>query len=169
MPEKTKASAQSSRSKKSSPAQHPTKPHSPARKRAIPAKFVTKAKEAFKNFSLSKFAGKEMPSNHVVTGDSPAEAQRLMISQYLDALNNADVSTPVRAMTIALPAASIKQLLPSFDVETRTIDLGEVMNLIQQNMRGTQFYANGNPTLNRLAIQSQVQQIIANVKRDAQK
>ena len=70
-------------------------------------------------------------------------------------------------MTIALPEATIKQLLPSYDAKAGTIDLGEVMRLIQQNMRGTEFYAKGNPTLNRLAIQSQVQQIIDTVKQGA--
>jgi hypothetical protein len=43
------------------------------------------------------------------------------------------------------------------------------MSLIQQNIRGTEFYASGNPTLNRLAIQSQVQQIIDNIKQDGKK
>jgi hypothetical protein len=90
-----------------------------------------------------------------------------MISQHIDNLNNADA--PARALTIALPDAAIKQLLPSLNAKQGTIDLVEVMSLIQQNMRGTEFYASGNPTLNRLAIQGQVQQIIDSVKQEAKK
>jgi hypothetical protein len=114
---------------------------------------------------LSKFAGNPLPLNRVAAGQDPAAAQQQVISQHIDNLNNA--ATPTGAMTIALPDATIKQLLPSFDAKAGTIDLGEVMSLIQQNMRGTEFYANGNPTLNRLAVQSQVQQIIDSVKHGA--
>jgi len=133
----------------------------------VPAASVTKAKTAFKSFSLSKFAGNATPLSHVAAGQSPAEAQRRMISQHIDNLNNADA--PARAITIALPDAVIKQLLPSLNTKRGTIDLGEVINLIQNNMRGTEFYANGNPTLNRLAIQGQVQKIIDSVKQEAKK
>ena len=108
-----------------------------------------------------------MPSNFVAAGQSPAKAQQRIISQHIDNLNNADA--PTRAMSIALPDGTIKQLLPSFNAKAGTLDLGEVMSLIQQNTRGTEFYANGNPTLNRLAIQSQVQQIIDSVKQGAKK
>jgi|SRR5579859_2007938 len=134
-------------------------------KRPIPAKSITAAKNVFAKFSLSKFAGNRTPSNYVLVGQSPTVTQRRIISQYTTGLNNGDAST--RAMTIALPEATIKQLLPSYDAKAGTIDLGEVMRLIQQNMRGTEFYAKGNPTLNRLAIQSQVQQIIDTVKQGA--
>ena len=151
----------------SPPPQQPITPSLPRLKRPVPAASVAKAKEAFKSFSLSKFAGNATPLSHVAAGQSPADAQRRMISQHLDNLNNAD--TPNRGITIALPDATIKQLLPSFNAKDGTIDLGEVMTLIQKNMRGTEFYASGNPTLNRLAIQGQVQQIIDSVKQEAKK
>jgi hypothetical protein len=113
---------------------------------------------------LSKFAGNALPSNYVAAGQNPAEAQRQKISQHLDLLSKTDA--PPRTLAIALPDAAIQQSLPSFDAKAGTIDVRDVISFIQRNMRGTEFYANGNPTLNRLAIQSQVQQIIDTVKQD---
>jgi hypothetical protein len=133
-------------------------------KGAVSAASAAKAKQAFKNFSLSKFAGDGMPSNHVTLGQPAASVQRRMISQQINQLNNANA--PIRALTISFPEATLKQFLPSLNKQTGTIDLGELMRLVQQSMRGTEFYANGNPTLNRLAIQTQVQQLIAGVKQD---
>jgi hypothetical protein len=170
MPKETsptiKPAARSSQSGKSSPAQSKAL-SAAALRRPVPATSVANAKKAFNSFTLSKFAGNGTPSNYVAAGQSPAEAQRAKISQHLDNLSNADA--PPRAMTIALPDAKLRQLLPSFNAKAGTIDLGELMSLIQQNIKGTEFYANGNPTLNRLAIQSQVQQVIDSIKQDGQK
>lgn len=157
----------SSLSPKSLPVSRANATPAPVLKRPVPAASVAKAKKAFKNFSLSKFAGNGTPSNYVPVGQNPAEAQRQIISQHLENLTSADL--PARGITIALPEDTIKKLLPSFDAKTRTIDLSEVIDLIQQNLRGTEFYANGNPTLNRLAIHSQVQQIIDGIKKGGQK
>jgi len=82
-------------------------------------------------------------------------------------MNN--TGAPTRAMTIALPDATLKQLLPSLNTKAGTIDLADVLSLIQKNMGGTEFYANGNPTLNRIAVQAKVQQIINSVKQGAKK
>jgi hypothetical protein len=136
-------------------------------KRHVPAASIVKAKQAFKNFSLSKFAGNGTPSNYVAAGQNVAQAQRRIISRHIESQNVA--ASAVRGITIAFPEALLKKLLPSFDPKARTIDLGEVIKLIEQNMRGTEFYCNGDPTLKRLAIQSQVQQIIDNVKKGAQR
>lgn len=171
MPDKMPTDATSARSSlkpaTSPPAAQPKTLSAPALKRPVPAASVAKAKKAFKNFTLSRFAGNGTPSNYVPLGQNPAEAQRQIISQHLENLTSADL--PARGITIALPEDTIKKLLPSFNAETRTIDLGEVIDLIQQNLRGTEFYANGNPTLNRLGIQSQVQQIIDDIKQGAKK
>lgn len=171
MPKETsptrKAAARSSLSARPLPALQPKTSFAGVLKRPLPAASVAKAKKAFKSFSLSKFAGNATPSNYIAAGQNPAEAQRQEISRHLNLLSNPDA--PPRAMTIAFPDATIKQLLPSLNAKAGTIDLGEVMTLIQKNMRGTEFYANGNPTLNRIAIQSQVQQIIDNVKQDGKK
>jgi hypothetical protein len=90
------------------------------------------------------------------------DTQRRVISHNLARLQGAS-DTP-RAMTIALPAAALSRLLPSYDANTGTVDLDDVLKLVEQNMSGTEFVAHGNPTLNRLAIQSQVQQMIDEVK-----
>lgn len=162
-----KTTAGSGVAAKSQPASQSTARPAPRLKRPVPAASVAKAKKAFKSFSLSKFAGNGTPSNYVAVGQNPAEVQRQTISQHLENLSSADL--PARGITIALPEAVIKKLLPSFNAKARTIDLGEVIGLIQQNMRGTEFHCNGDPTLNRLAIQSQVQQIIESIKKGAQK
>jgi hypothetical protein len=152
---------------KSLPASQSKASSAPALKRPIPAASVARAKKAFRNFSLSRFAGSGTPSNYVAAGQNPAEVQRKKITQHLENVSKADRAG--QGMTIALPDAMIKKLLPSFNAKAGTIDLGEVITLVQQNMRGTEFYSNGHPTLNRLAIQSQVQQIINSVKKGGQK
>lgn len=123
---------------------------------------LAKAKKAFERFSLSRFAADGLPANHVKSAKNRGSVQRRIISQHLDKLSN-EGSVP-GALTISLPVASIKQLLPSLDTDAGTIELSDVMALIQRNMRGTEFYANGNPILNSLAIRSQVQQIMAGFK-----
>jgi hypothetical protein len=171
MPDKAPADVTSATSSlkpaTSPPAAQPKTLSAPGLKRPVAAASVAKAKKAFNSFSLSKFADNGTPSNYVAAGQSPAQVQREVISHHINQLNNADA--PTRAMTIALPDAMLKQLLPSLDAKARTIDLGEVMSLIQKNMNGTEFYANGNPTLKHLDIQSQVQQIIDDVKQSAKK
>ncbi len=76
---------------------------------------------------------------------------------------------PNRGMMLALPSATtqIQKLLPSFNAKRATVDLKDLMKLITKNMRGTQFYAHGNPPLNRLALQSRVQEIMAAVKQQS--
>ena len=161
-----RAAASPSPSARSSPAPQPRAASAPVLKRPVPAASVAKAKEAFKNFSLSRFAGNSMPANYVAVGQGTAEVQQRIISRQIDRLKTAN--TP-HTMTIAFPDATVKQLLPSLDAKAGTIDLDEVLKLLQQNMRGTEFYSYGNPTLSRLAIQSRVQQIIDSIKQDAQK
>lgn len=171
MPKQTsptgKAAARSSVSAKSLSAPQPKKPSASVLKRPVPAASIAKAKKAFKTFSLSKFAGNGTASNYVAAGQSVAQAQRHTISRHLETQNVS--ASAMHGITMAFPEAMLKKLLPSFDPKARTIDLGEVINLIEQNMRGTEFHCNGNPTLNRLAIQSQVQQIIDNVKKGGRK
>jgi hypothetical protein len=129
---------------------------------ALPAKSHAKANSAFKNFSLSKFAGNPTPSNHVPAGEKVVEVQRKVITQRVRTLSQAGTSN--QAMTIAFPPATIQKLLPSFNARAATVDLNDVMTLIAKNMHGTEFYSSGNPTLNRLALQAQVRQIIDTIK-----
>lgn len=145
---------------------HPSK----SLKQRLPAKSVARAKSVFKNFSLSKFAKDSRPANFVPAKKDPQvvhAAQRKIISQNLDELPD-EVPTG-GGMTIALTEASIKKLLPSFDRKSGNVDLDDVMKLIASKISGTQFYSNGNATLNRIALQSQAQEIIASIKQGAKK
>jgi hypothetical protein len=135
------------------------------RLKQTPPKSLAKASSVFRNFSLSKFAEKSAPSNYVRSQKNPAAVQRKLIEHQLQKLRKAD--TPNRGMTLALPRATIKKLLPSFNAKMATANLKDVMKLITKNMGGTEFYANGNPTLNRLALQSRVQEIVAPVKKQS--
>ena len=131
-----------------------------------PPKSIARATAAFSKFSLSKFQPKSMPSNYIHSAKSPAavqDVQRQMITKQIERVTNAE--TPNRGMKLALPKETLRKLLPSFDAEAATIDLDDVLKLIGQKMNGTEFYANGNPTLNRLALQSRVQEIMASVKQ----
>ncbi len=132
-----------------------------------PPKSFAKALSVFKKFSLSKFPGKSAPSNYVPLGKNPATIQRKLIEHQLQKLRKTDM--PNRGMMLALPRATtqLQKLLPSFNAKRATVDLKDLMKLITKNMRGTQFYAHGNPPLNRLALQSRVQEIMAAVKQQS--
>ena len=142
-------------------------PSKPTPERRVPAASVAKAKAAFKNFNLSRFAGDGTPGNQVARGQSTSEVQRRVITQQLDRLN--DPNTPVRAMTIALPTATLQKVLPSLNSKVGTVELSDVVKLLESQMHGTEFYASGNATLNRLAIDSHVQAITESIKRSAKR
>jgi hypothetical protein len=139
-------------------------------KRPLPTASVKKAQKAFENFRLSKFTKKSLPANHVGEGKdaSPVHVvQRNLISQKIQTLNNNNA--PTQGMTLALTAEQIKSLLPSYREKTGTVELSDVLSLLTKKMKGTEFYSNGNPTLNRLALQSQVDQIIQSVKQESKR
>jgi hypothetical protein len=175
MPTKTRPTVegakQAARDVKSPPStQQPGTPVAPPVSRPLQAKSVEKAKSVFKNFSLSKFPKGSMPSNYVPTGKKRADVhnvQRKIIVQHMHQLSKKETTN--RGMTLALPETTIKDLLPSFNAKTATIDLNDVMKLIAQNTRGTEFYADGNPTFNRLVLQSRVRKIIATVSQGIKK
>jgi hypothetical protein len=148
-----------------SPSQQPKKSAAAPLPRRVPAKSAAKAKAVFANFSLSKFAGGAPPPNYVDAGQSPTALQQQLVSNQLTQLPAA----PNRVLTVAMPDAVLKQLLPSYNPKTGTVNLDEVMNALEQNTRGAEFFANGNPTLNRLDIQSQAQEIIQSVIQGAKK
>jgi hypothetical protein len=138
-------------------------------KRPLPAKSVAKAKKAFKNFSLSKFSKAAHPANFVPAAHvkNPAVVQRVQkkhITQSLVAIRKAVPVNP--GMSLSLPAAMVGELLPS--LAAGEVKLGEVLALLKSRMAGTEFYADGNPTISRLATQSalqtQVQSIIDAIK-----
>ncbi len=142
-------------------------------KQPLPAKSLAKADKVFENFSLSKFPKRSTPPNYVV-GDkhktSPAahrvpsaqevqHCQRKLIEQHLKKLRKMD--SPNRGMALSLSRSDMNAFFPSYNEKKRTLELSDVMKLISRNVRGTEFYAKGNPVLNRLALKAQVQQIMA--------
>ena len=143
---------------KPSPSRRPKKTTALRLKARVPAKSISKAKAVFKSFNLSKFAGKELPPNYVAAGKDHKPVQKRGMLQKLSDLKGQP--NPNAGMTIALPTASFQQVLPKLNQKAKTIDLTDLMTFVQQNMRGTQFFANGNATLNRLSIRSQVQRIL---------
>jgi hypothetical protein len=139
-----------------------SKPRTPAPAKSLPAKSKDDAETAFKDFSVSRFAKGTQPAGYVDPADGPTavhSAQRRIITQHLNQLSAPDA--PDGGMTLALPAAEIEKLLPSLNAEAATIDLTDVLNVIDQHMRGTEFYASGNPVLNRVSLQAQARALIA--------
>jgi hypothetical protein len=133
--------------------------------RSSPAKSRDKAEAAFRDFSMSRFASGARPASYVDPADGPAavhSAQRRIITQHLDELGGGGAAGPAAGgMTLALPPAQIGKLLPSLDADAATIDLTDVLNVIGQHLRGTEFFASGNPVLNRIALQARARQLIA--------
>jgi hypothetical protein len=147
-----------------------TSPAPQARLVAIPQKSLDRAKSRFKHFTLSRFAKDALPSNYVPPEEiakgvhraagpkKVREFQNDSIRRLLTRLSG--IKNPNEGMKIALPKAAKKQLLPSLNEKTGTVDLHELMSLIEQNTRGTQFFNKGNPVLNRLAMQARVDEIL---------
>jgi hypothetical protein len=143
------------------------KPRTPAPAKPWPVKSKDKAEDVFKDFSLSGFAKDAKPASYVNPADGPAAAhvaQRRIITEHLNRLSAQE--TPSGGMTLALPAAEIEKLLPSLNAKAATIDLGDVLNVIGQQMRGTEFYAAGNPVLNRVALQARARALITAMRQD---
>jgi hypothetical protein len=149
---------------------HHVLPSTPVASQPIPIASVERAQKAFGNFSVSKFATKALPPNHVGNRKDRSAVhavQRAIIVQHINQLNDSD--SPNQGMTIALPAKTMQKLLPSYDEESRTIELGNLLSVMTKRMSGTEFYCKGNPTLNRLALQSKVDKIVQAVKGEAKK
>jgi hypothetical protein len=87
------------------------------------------------------------------------------MTQQLNRLRAMDA--PDGGMTLALPESEVEKLLPSLNPKTATIELSDLMKIIAQHMRGTEFYANGNPVLNRLALRSRARELITAINQEA--
>jgi hypothetical protein len=129
---------------------------------------MDRADSVFKNFSVSGFPKGSKPASYVDPADGPAavhSAQRRIMTQQLNRLSAMDA--PDGGMTLALPESEVEKLLPSLNAKASTIELSDVLNIIAQHMRGTEFYANGNPVLNRLALRSRARELIAAINQEA--
>lgn len=143
-------------------------------RKPLPAKSVQKAANAFKNFSLSRFAKTSTPANYVPAAQAKvpsavAAVQRKAIAAQVTTLAGKAPNGP--GLSLALPSALISSLLPSLDANAGTVNVTEFLGVLRQRMSGTEFYASGNPTLNRVVqdaqLLSQVQALIAAIKAGA--
>lgn len=87
------------------------------------------------------------------------------MTEQLDRLSA--VRTPGGGITLALPESEVATLLPTLNATNGTVELTDVLNIIAQNMRGTEFYATGDPVLNRLALQRRATELLAALKEGA--
>jgi len=144
-----------------SPAKTPAKAAGTVRAKTptqVPGTSLSKAQTAFRNFSLSRFPdASSAPSSLVGSGQQVSAVQR---QSQINHLKSLDASG--RKLRIALSDSELKQYLPSYD--GKTVVLQELMDVIQEKMRGTEFYVAGNPTFVRLAVQSQAADIIQTIK-----
>lgn len=158
-------------------------------KRTIPTASLQRAKDRFEKFSLSKFPKDTLPPNYVPAARKPVavphavkiqhvkDFQRVRIEQSLHKLHQMaehdsqkrSKATVNKGVTVAFPTVTIKNVLPSYDEKQKTINLDELMELIAKHARGTQFYAKGDPTLNRLALCAKMEKICGTSEKGPKK
>jgi hypothetical protein len=154
----------------------PPKPPAPAPvlpvRKPLPAKSVQKAATAFKNFSLSRFAKASTPSNYVPAANAKVPSAVAAVQRKAIVANVATLAAKAPngpGLGLALPSAQMASLLPSLDAAAGTVDTTELLGVLRQRMPGTELYASGNPTLNRVVqdsqLLSQVQARIAAIKK----
>lgn len=179
MPARAAKSARQKGSSKQTPTRvvTPAPPHpSPVKRvvRTLPVKSLARAAHAFKNFSLSRIPGKAAPANYVshVESASPAAVsarQREVVGAHVETLAKSPPETP--GMSLALPRELIAKLLPSLNEKAGTVATPELLSALRQAMQGTEFYASGNATLNRVVqdarVLAKVQALIASIKGGA--
>jgi hypothetical protein len=160
----------------------PKPPATPLRRPPSPDS-IQKAKDVFEQFSLSKFAKNSLPDNYIHVEKKAAslhsadhvqhvqEFQRKRVEQHLHKLaktaeHDARKGGPaaLAGITVALPKKNAKAFLRSYDHDKRTVNLGELIGLIERHAAGTAFYAKGHPTLNRLALRAKAQKFMANLR-----
>jgi hypothetical protein len=141
----------------------------------LPEKSRQAAMSVFENFNPSRFATDTLPANYVPTEKTAAgvhrvasakqvqEFQTRALEQHLRKIRK--METPNRGLTLALSTEMRKKLLPSFNAKTETVDLKEVMNVIEKNMRGTEFFSKGHPVLNRLVLRARAKEILAGMRK----
>jgi hypothetical protein len=137
-------------------------PPAPVAARSVPPQSQRRAAAVFKDFSASRFSGGGQPASYVDPGGGPAAvsaAHRRIMARQLEQLAAADAAAG--GMTLALPAAEIGRLLPSIDTDAATVDLADVLTVAAQQLRGAEFYARGNPVLNRIELRSRARALMA--------
>jgi hypothetical protein len=133
----------------------------------IPARSVDRADSVFRSFSASRFPKGDESASYVnpAKGTTAQSVQREVIAEQLSRLSAKDTANV--GMTLALPRSAVEKLLPSINERTSTLELSDVLQIVTQHLRGTEFYANGNPALNRLALQARAREIVADIAQQA--
>ncbi len=174
---------------KASPTHEQRSSYSLLLKRVLPAASVQTGKDRLESFSLSKFPNDATPENYVPPVKKPAAShyatklqhvgdfQRKRIAEHLRDLKsktgehsrNKSAKTTIKGITLALPKSRIAKLLPSYDEKSGEIDLDDLMSVIGKHTRGSEFFAKGDPTLNRLRLHDRVNRILGTDKRGKSK
>jgi hypothetical protein len=128
---------------------------------------AAKAKAAFANFTLSRHTEKT-PAGYVKPGADPQETHRALIAAKLARITDGSTSPAVRQLNLALPAATLKKLMPSYVARRGKASVSDVLSILTTYARGTTFVLRGNATLRRLALQSQVDQIMKDIQGGTQ-
>lgn len=139
-----------------------TPPAKPDLHLKIPIKSVANAKSVFKNFTLSKYSDKAAAPENFAPSDTKVSA--VQERGQVNHLKSIDASG--RFLRLALSDDNIKTMLPSFN--GKSIDLSELMTLVQKAMRGTEYYTTGNATLSRLSVKAAVNDIIEAIKNGSE-
>jgi len=130
---------------------------------SLPPRSVDRADAVFRSFSLSRSPEDTESVSYVnpAEGATVQSVQREVMGRQLEKLSATDDANV--GMTLALPRSMVEELLPSLNERTSTIELSDVLKIVAQHMRGTEFYASGNPVLNRLALQARAREIVAGI------
>ncbi len=119
---------------------------------------TAKAKTAFENFNLSRHAEAARSATFVPPKTDPMAARRAVIAARLSSLANDDAAS--RQLNVALTPATLKSLMPSYNAARGSVQAEDVLAVLTTYARGSQFLAQGDPTLRRLALQAEVDRII---------
>jgi hypothetical protein len=120
---------------------------------------VARAHAAFENFTLSSPAG---PSRTVVSRSAERgavhAAHREVMAQALDGLKE---QNPARGgLVVALPKSEVPRLLGSLDEQASTVELSDVLAVAARHRTGAEFFAVGNPVINRLALWARARSLV---------
>jgi hypothetical protein len=129
----------------------------------LPLTSIDRAESVFRTFSLSRIPKDTESASYVnpAEGATAQSVQREVMGRQLQRLSATDAANA--GMTLALPWSTVGRLLPSLDEKASTIELSDVLKIVAHHMRGTEFYASGNPALNRLAVQARAWKIVADI------
>jgi hypothetical protein len=119
---------------------------------------VSRAADAFRGFSLSKYRDQPPPATHVPAGGDRAAIHRTVMEEGLRQLRGFDASS--RGLTLSLRPATLN-VLRSYNADAGTVDATDLMILLDRYRRGTEFYSQGHPTVTRLELQRRAQELIA--------